>query len=210
LPDWTASICDQRLAIRGPGMNWADYAILAVLALSVLMGLWRGFIGEVLALVCWIVAFWAAWMFGPALADRFSASISTPSVRVLLAYVVCFVTVLIAGAIVGFLMRKLVEGSGLSGSDRLLGMVFGLVRGFALVTLVVLLMGFTPFRRDPWWNESRLLPDFEIGARWLGDRLPAEVAKYVEPVEGVLGESRVKPLVPAPAKPASPSKPPSA
>ena len=186
-------------------MNWADYTILAVLALSVLMGLWRGFIGEVLALVCWILAFWAAWMFGPPLADRFSASISTPSVRVLLAYVVCFVTVLIAGAIVGFLMRKLVEGSGLSGSDRLLGMVFGLVRGFALVTLVVLLMGFTPFRRDPWWNESRLLPDFEIGARWLGERLPVEVAKYLEPVENA-----VKPLQPAPARAASPSKPPSA
>ena len=185
-------------------MNWADYAILAVLALSVLMGLWRGFIGEVLALVCWVLAFWTAWMFGPALADRFSASISTPSVRVLLAYVVCFVTVLIAGAIVGFLMRKLVEGSGLSGSDRLLGMVFGLVRGFALVTLVVLLMGFTPFRRDPWWNQSRLLPDFEIGARWLADRMPAEVSKYLEPVENA-----VKPLVPAPAKPVSPPKPPS-
>ncbi len=185
-------------------MNWADYAILAVLALSVLMGLWRGFIGEVLALACWILAFWTAWTFGPALADRFSASISTPSVRVLLGYVICFVTVLIAGAIVGFLMRKLVQGSGLSGSDRLLGMVFGLVRGFALVTLVVLLMGFTPFRRDPWWNQSRLLPDFEIGARWLGDRLPAEVAKYIEPVENA-----VKPLVPAPAKPVSPSQPPS-
>ncbi len=83
-------------------------------------------------------------------------------------------------------------------------MVFGLVRGFALVTLVVLLMGFTPFRRDPWWNQSRLLPDFEIGARWLGDRLPAEVAKYLEPVENA-----VKPLVPAPAKPVSPSQPPS-
>ena len=187
-------------------MNWADYAILAVLALSVLMGLWRGFIGEVLALVCWVLAFWTAWMFGPALADRFSASISTPSVRVLLAYVVCFVTVLIAGAIVGFLMRKLVEGSGLSGSDRLLGMVFGLVRGFALVTLVVLLMGFTPFRRDPWWNQSRLLPDFEIGARWLADRMPAEVSKYLEPVGAAL-----KPVAPAaPAQPAPASKPSSA
>ncbi|MET0229426.1 MAG: CvpA family protein [Rhodanobacteraceae bacterium] len=166
-------------------MNWADYAILAVLALSVLMGLWRGFIGEVLALVCWILAFWVAWMFAPALAERFSASISTPSVRVLLAYVLCFVTVLIAGAIVAFLMRKLVEGSGLSGSDRLLGMVFGLARGLALVTLVVLLLGFTPFRHDPWWGESRLLPNFEIGARWLGDKLPAEVAKYLEPVENM-------------------------
>jgi membrane protein required for colicin V production len=185
-------------------MNWADYTILAVLALSVLMGLWRGFIGEVLALVCWILAFWVAWMFGPALADRFSASISTPSVRVLLAYVLCFVTVLIAGAIVSFLMRKLVEGSGLSGSDRLLGMVFGLVRGFALVTLVVLLAGFTPFRRDPWWNESRLLPNFEIGARWLGERLPSEVARYLEPVGNM-----TPPALPPPAKPAPSSKPPS-
>jgi membrane protein required for colicin V production len=114
--------------------------------------------------------------------------------------------VLIAGAIVGFLMRKLVEGSGLSGSDRLLGMVFGLVRGFALVTLVVLLMGFTPFRRDPWWNQSRLLPDFEIGARWLADRMPAEVSKYLEPVGAAL-----KPVAPAaPAKPAPASKPSSA
>ena len=184
-------------------MNWADYTILAVLGLSVLMGLWRGFIGEVLALLCWVAAFWVAWMLGPALADHFSASISTPSVRVVLAYVLCFITVLIAGAIVTYLMRKLVEGSGLSGSDRLLGMVFGLVRGFALVTLVVLLLGFTAFRRDPWWNESRLLPNFETGARWLGDRLPAQVARYLEPVEAL-----ARPAVPPPpAKPAPSSKP---
>jgi len=183
-------------------MNWADYAILAVLALSVLMGLWRGFIGEVMALVCWVLAFWVAWTFGPTLAERFSASISTPSVRVLLAYALCFITVLIAGAIVAFLVRKLVEGSGLSGSDRLLGMVFGLVRGFALVTLVVLLMGFTPFRRDPWWNESRLLPNFEAGARWLSDRLPAEVSKYLEPAQII-----ANPALQPPTKPAAPSKP---
>ena len=184
-------------------MNWADYTIVAVLALSVLMGLWRGFIGEVLALVCWILAFWVAWMFGPALAEHFSASISTPSVRVLLGYALCFITVLIAGAIVAFLMRKLVEGSGLSGSDRLLGMVFGLVRGFALVTLVVLLMGFTPFRRDPWWNESRLMPHFEVGARWLSDRLPAEVARYIEPAQIMAKPA----LQPPPSKPAPPTKP---
>jgi len=184
-------------------MNWADYAILAVLLLSVLMGLWRGFIGEVLALLCWILAFWVAWMFGPALAEHFSASISTPSVRVLLGYALCFITVLIAGAIVAFLMRKLVEGSGLSGSDRLLGMVFGLVRGFALVTLVVLLMGFTPFRRDPWWNESRLMPNFEVGARWLSHRLPAELARYIEPAQIMAKPA----LQPPPSKPAPPTKP---
>lgn len=167
-------------------MNWADYTILGVLGLSVLMGLWRGFIGEVLALAVWVCAFWVAWMLGPALAERFSGSISTPSVRILLGYALCFVAVLIAGAIVTFLMRKLVEGSGLSGSDRLLGMVFGLVRGLALVVLIVLLLGFTPFARDPWWRESRLLPSFEQGAHWLRERLPAEVARYLEPAAGLI------------------------
>ncbi|MEO7063790.1 MAG: CvpA family protein [Dokdonella sp.] len=173
-------------------MNWADYTILAVLGLSVVMGLWRGFIGEVLALACWACAFWVAWLFGPALADRFSASISTPSVRVLLAYAVCFVAVLIAGAIVAFLMRKLIEGSGLSGTDRLLGMVFGLVRGAVLVVLMVFLIGFTPAKRDPWWNQSQLLPTFEQGAHWLGERLPGEVARYLQPADALL-----KPLLPA-------------
>ncbi len=173
-------------------MNWADYTILAVLGLSVLMGLWRGFIGEVLALACWACAFWVAWWFGPALADQFSASISTPSVRVLLAYAVCFIAVLIAGAIFAFLMRKLIEGSGLSGTDRLLGMVFGLARGAVLVVLVVFLIGFTPAKRDPWWNQSQLLPTFEQGAHWLGERLPGEVAHYLQPADALL-----KPLLPA-------------
>jgi membrane protein required for colicin V production len=177
-------------------MNWADYTILAVLGLSVLMGLWRGFIGEMLALACWVCAFWVAWLFGPALADRFSASISTPSVRVLLAYAVCFVAVLMAGAIVAFLMRKLIEGSGLSGTDRLLGMVFGLVRGAALVVLVVFLLGFTPARRDPWWGQSQLLPSFEPGAHWLGERLPSEVARYLQP-----GDLLIKPLRPTAVAP---------
>lgn len=185
-------------------MNWADYAILAMLGLSVLMGLWRGFVVEVLALAVWMAAFWVAWLIGPVLAESFSASISTPSVRILLGYALCFVAVLIAGAIVTFLMRKLVQGSGLSGSDRLLGMVFGLARGLALVTLVVLLLGFTPFAQDPWWRESRLLPGFERSAHWLRERLPAEVARYLEPAGALIHPAESGPA-PDKSKPATPN-----
>ena len=167
-------------------MNWFDIAIIATLALSILVGLWRGFIGEVLALACWVLAFWVAWMFGPTLADRFSASISVPSVRVMLAYGLCFVAVLIAGAIFSFLMRKLVSGSGLSGTDRLLGMVFGLARGAALVILVVLLMKFTPVVHDDWWKSSRMLPTFERGASWVTTFLPDGVARYLEPAKAAV------------------------
>lgn len=160
-------------------MNWADYCILATLALSVLMGLWRGLIGEVLALACWIVAVWVAWMFGPQVAMQFT-KVDVPSARLLIGYALCFIAVLIAGAIVSFLMRKLIRGSGLSGTDRLLGMVFGLARGVALVTLVVLLLGFTPFPRDPWWHQSQLLPSFQQGAQWASAHMPAEVTKYLD------------------------------
>lgn len=173
-------------------MNWFDYSIIAVLVLSVLVGIWRGFVGEVLALACWVLAFWVAWMFGPPLAEQFSSSISVPSVRVMLAYAVCFIAVLIAGAIVSFLLRKLVTGSGLSGTDRLLGMLFGLVRGAALVVLVVLMMKFTPVVRDEWWRSSRLLPTFENGARWVTSRLPENIARYLEPT------TQVPPAIPIP------------
>ena len=160
-------------------MNGADYCIVVALVLSVLMGLWRGFIGEVLALGCWIAAFWVAWAFGDKLAEKFTA-VSLPSARLVLGYAICFVAVLIVGALITFLMRKLIAGSGLSGSDRMLGMVFGLVRGLALVTLTVLILGFTPFPRDPWWKQSQLLPGFQRSAEWLSARLPPEVTRYLD------------------------------
>lgn len=160
-------------------MSWVDYCIIAVLALSVLMGLFRGFIGEVLALACWIAAFWVAWVFGPRLAESLTA-IDVPSARILLGYAICFLIVLLAGAVLTFLIRKLVAGSGLTGSDRLLGMIFGLVRGIALVTLLVLLLGFTPLAKDPWWQHSQLLPTFQRMAGWISAQLPPNVAKYLD------------------------------
>jgi len=188
-------------------MNWVDYCIIGVLALSVLMGLWRGLIGEVLALACWAVALWVAWRFGPQVAEQFTA-IDLPSARLLLGYALCFVTVLIAGAIVGFLLRKLISGSGLTGTDRLFGMIFGLARGIALVTLVVLLLGFTPFPRDPWWHQSQLLPSFQQAAQWASAHMPPDVTKYLD-LRGLLPAPSLPGAQPSPpARPPAPTSPP--
>lgn len=161
-------------------MNWADYAIIGILALSVLMGLWRGLISEVFSLGVWIAAVWVAWMFGDDVAALFAGSISLPSARMVLGYGACFFAVLILGAILNFMLHKLVEGTGLSGSDRLFGMVFGLVRGVLVIVVGVMLLGFTPFPRDPWWQQSQLLPSFRSAAEWLGQRLPDTVEKYID------------------------------
>ncbi len=177
-------------------MNWADYVILGVLGLSVLIGLWRGLISEIVAIACWVAAFWLAWAFGERLAERFT-SVDVPSARLLLGYGLCFLVALIGGALISFVLRKLVAGSGLSGTDRLLGMFFGLARGMLLIVLAVMLLGFTPFPRDPWWHESRLLPGFQSGAEWLSARLPDSVGRHID--FRALLPSMPKP---APAKPA--------
>ncbi|CAM0998474.1 Colicin V production protein [Rhodanobacter sp. Root179] len=162
-------------------MNWTDYIILGVLALSVLVGLWRGLVSEVLALVIWIAAFWVAWSFGPAVARHFEHVIELPSARIIVGYGLCFVAVLILGALLRFVISRLVESTGLSGTDRLLGMLFGLVRGVLLVTLLVFLIGFTAFTRDPWWQQSVLLPQFQHVAVWLGQQVPPGLRDYIHP-----------------------------
>jgi len=162
-------------------MNWTDYLIITILALSVLIGLWRGLISEVLALAIWIAAFWVAWTFGPAVAAHFEHRIDLPSARIILGYAICFVAVLILGALLRFAISKLVESTGLSGTDRLLGMVFGFFRGVLLVTLLVFLVGFTAFTRDPWWQQSALLPQFQHVAAWLEQHVPASVRDHLHP-----------------------------
>ncbi|HJR13989.1 MAG TPA: CvpA family protein [Rhodanobacteraceae bacterium] len=161
-------------------MNTADIAILAVLALSTLFGLMRGFVREVLSLVCWLAAFWVAWAFGDRVAQFYGDWLHEPTARLVAGYATCFLGVLIVGALVGWVLRKLMNVSGLRGGDRFLGMLFGLARGLLLVTFVVLMLGFTTApRKASWWRQSTLLPAFGSGAGWFARQLPPGVGHYL-------------------------------
>lgn len=162
-------------------MTIADIVILSVLALSMLFGLLRGFVREVLSLVCWIAAFWVAWAWGHTVAGWYAAVLHEPAARLLAGYVSCFVGVLIAGAIVGWILRRLVRGGGLAAGDSVLGMLFGLARGVLLVTFVVLMLSFTALpAQAAWWQRSLLLPTFTDGAHLLAAELPPDVTHYME------------------------------
>ena len=161
-------------------MNAADAGILAIVLLSVVIGIARGFMVEALSLCAWVAAVVAATAFGPALAGVFEGRIELPSARIALGYGLVFVATLLVGALATWVVRRLVEESGLSGTDRMLGLVFGLVRGVLIVVVLVLLSGLTPFPRDPWWRESRALPSFEALARDFLPLLPGSVAKHFD------------------------------
>jgi len=161
-------------------MIWVDYVIIAIIALSALIGLARGLVREVISLVVWVAALAAAWLFYEPVALELTPWISTPSLRIGVAVLIIVFGVLIAGAILGYLLATLVDKTGLSGTDRLLGVVFGAARGAVLVALVVFLAALTPITEDPWWDQSQLLDQFKILADWMLEQVPPDVTERIK------------------------------
>lgn len=148
-------------------MNWADWAIVAILMVSTLISLKRGFVKEALSLLIWVAAFVVAMLFRGQLAILLADSIPTPSVREVVSFGILFASTLIVGAMVNYLIGELVKMTGLSGTDRLFGMVFGLARGSLIVlAILILLPGIIPVDQDPWWRESTLIPHFLMMDEW--------------------------------------------
>lgn len=146
--------------------NWVDWAIIALIAVSGLISLTRGFVREALSLVVWVAAGAVAWLYGGALAAHLAPYIELPSARVIAACAILFVLTLMVGALITHLLGMLVTATGLNGTDRLLGMIFGLARGALLVVIAVGLLSLAPVQQDPWWQQSKLLPDFLMIADW--------------------------------------------
>ncbi|MCP4286689.1 MAG: CvpA family protein [Gammaproteobacteria bacterium] len=155
-------------------MIWVDYVIIGIIGLSALISLVRGFMREALSLVVWILAFWIAWTFFRELAQHLTW-FPVPSVRLGVALAVLFLVTLMIGGLVNFLVGQLVDKTGLTGTDRLIGMLFGAARGILLVTLLILLAGLTPLPDDPWWKSSQLIGYFQELAVWLKTLLPEDL-----------------------------------
>ena len=147
--------------------TWVDWGIVGIICTSCLISLRRGFVKEALSLLTWIVAGVIAWMFGGALADHLVAFIEIPSVRVIAACIILFIATLVLGALVNYLIGELVRVTGLSGTDRFLGMAFGAARGALVVVVLVGLVSLAPVvEQDPWWQKSILIPHFLMVADW--------------------------------------------
>ncbi len=163
-------------------MIWVDYIILGIVGLSALIGFARGLIREVLALGIWIAAVVLAWLFFRDVADQLTPWISTPSIRLVAAFLMIVFGVVLLGALLGYLLTMLIEKTGLSGLDRLLGVLFGAARGAVLVALLVFVAALTPLPEDPWWQESQLIPPFHRLAERLLELVPPEIEERVKQI----------------------------
>ena len=159
-------------------MAWLDIVILGIILLSALISLVRGFVREAFSLAVWVLAFWVSWSFFRDLEVPLQAWIESPTVRVGVAFAALMIATLVVGGLVNFLIIQLVQRTGMSGTDRLIGMVFGAARGVLLVAVLVLLAGLTPMPEEDWWRESGLVGYFQELSYWLRDLLPPEFADH--------------------------------
>ena len=160
-------------------MFWVDYVIIGIIALSAIISVVRGFVKEVLSLLAWALSICVAFNFAGPVSPFLSEYISTESIRLIAAFTSLFIITLILGALVNHVISAIVEKTGLSGTDRSLGVIFGLLRGVTIVTLLVLLAGTTPIPNDTWWQNAVLIEHFEKIAVWVQQFLPDRLTEYV-------------------------------
>jgi len=159
-------------------MTSLDYGILAIILLSTIVGLQRGFVREVLSLFSLGVALAVALLFSEYIAPVFETYITVPSMRRVASFATLFFFMLIVMALLNRVLVSLVEQSGATGVDHFLGMLFGIARGVFIIAITVFLAGFTPFPKDPWWKETRLIGQFEEISKQGCQFMPAELKKY--------------------------------
>lgn len=155
-----------------------DYGVIAILVASLALGLWRGLIGEVLALAAWVLAAFAAWQFGREAGELITA-IPDPGLRVLAGYALVFVGVVFVLALVRLAVRGLLKALGLTAVDRVFGVMFGVARGLLIVFVLVAAGGMTSAPKESWWAQARLAPPLETAVLASKPWLPPEAAKRI-------------------------------
>ena len=160
-------------------MTGFDYIVIAIVMVSVVLGIWRGVVGEIIALVAWVLAFLAARMWGEEVARVFLARIADPAMRIVAAWVAVFVVVLVLMALLRLAVRGLLKALGLSLTDRLLGIVFGLARGLIIVLALVAVGGMTMVTKEKWWGDAYFSAPLETAVLAGKPWLPPEVSKRI-------------------------------
>ena len=161
-------------------MTVIDIVVLAIVGISIALGVLRGLVREVLALVAWVAAFLLSNFLAPEFAKLLPRGMGSEDIRLLVSYVIVFIIVLVAFSVLAVLASKLVKVVGLGASDRIVGGVFGLARGVLVVMILVLLAGLTSLPRQPAWRDAILNGPLEASAGYVKAWLPGDLSKRIK------------------------------
>lgn len=180
-------------------MNWVDFVIIGIIAISAIVSFFRGFLREALSLLIWVVAIWMAVMFYPAVEPMIPQDWGLPAtVRMALAGAGILLGVLILGGIVTWALGSFLDKTGMSGTDRVVGVFFGGLRGIILVAIAIIIVGLVPAIADnSYWKQSKLVPHFQPLADWgkqVWDNsgLQRKINGYIDGIAGEEGGAMIE------------------
>ncbi len=151
----------------GVAGHWIDYVILGIVGLSILTGVFRGFVKELIALCVWALGIWLAFSYSQQLVPKLQPYVQDKTASVVIAFIAILLGTLVVGGIVNALLSFILQRSGLSGTDRLLGLVFGFARGMFIVALVILVVKMTSIPDTEYRQHSYLYARFDPIVNWL-------------------------------------------
>jgi len=156
-----------------------DLIAIALITISIVIGLARGLVKELISLASWVIAAWLSIRYAKSLAEYITFT-DVQSLRLFLAFLLVFVTMIFVGAMINFIIGQVVRSTPFSAADRVLGMGFGFVRGVLVLSVLVLLGALTPLPKDDWWQKSYAIAKVEKLSIWMQGFLPNEVAQYFD------------------------------
>lgn len=167
-------------------MTILDFVIILIGAISILVGLMRGFVREVLSIITWVAAIWLSLKFYPMAGDYFKGIINQELFRNVAGFAAIFFTVLIICSLVSYLINKLVTKTGIKGTDRVLGSIFGIFRAILVIVILLLIGRSVNFQESDAWKNSQLVGHFEPIVEIVNNFLPEDLK--IDSISSIVGE----------------------
>lgn len=161
-------------------MPWIDIVIIAFFAISILIGIYRGFVKEVLSVTSWTLAALVAFRFGEQASVYIKPYIKQAPLDLAVAYVAVFIITLIAFSVISHIISQIFSSSGMSGFDRSLGSLFGAIRAAVVIAVLIMVGRFMALDNQQWWMDSGFLDSFEPLVSWIKTFVPADIVAKIE------------------------------
>lgn len=161
-------------------MPLIDIIIIAFFAISILIGVYRGFVKEVLSVTSWVLAAVIAFKFGEQASVYVKPYIKQEPLDLAVAYVAVFLLTLIAFSVISHIISQIFNSSGMTGFDRSLGSLFGALRAAIVIAILIMVGRFMALDNQQWWLDSGFLDYFEPLVEWLKTFIPADIVAKIE------------------------------
>ncbi len=158
-------------------MTAFDYAVVAIIVLSALVGWWRGFMYELFSLIGWVAAYIVASTYSARMVPYVPEAVGANNIRAAAAFATLFIVTLIVGAVFAWFLARLAKFAGLGGVDSKFGAMFGMMRGMLVVIALVWLGGLTALPQKPFWRDAVSSKPLQQAALHAKNYLPENAAK---------------------------------